>query len=283
MIGSLRCVPTSPGLDIAALLADFADGSGEMSDLAGAAIAAAGPVLDDAVKLTNADVTIEGAAVRDVLHKPVRIMNDLEAVAWALPHLTKADTRTLLDCDMPLKGSTLAINIGTGFGAALLVETRQGAHVCALEPGHMKLATAAAFSPGILTARLSIEDVLSGKALTNPAVLAEFWGWQQGRDSSGAGLFANARESIDGQRFIDDFSAIFGQVCGDLVLATGGWGGVYMTGSVANAWAHAANIDKFRSAFCDKGPMLARMVRVPVHHITLGWPVLLGLAAVPVL
>lgn len=280
-IGDVRAVPTSEGLDVAALLADFASTFEDRDDLEGALVAAAGPVQDGDVMLTNADVTIRAAAVRDAVQRPVRIMNDLEAVAWALPHLTVADLRTLLACDMPLAGGKIAINIGTGFGAALLLETPRGPHVCALEPGHMKLATSAACKPGTVTATRSIEDVLSGMALANTALLHEIWGVPQAAEMETRNLFSSARTSVERQRFIADFSALFGQVCGDLVLATGAWASVYITGSVASAWGQVANIEAFQKAFCDKGPMSVRMARVPVHHITAGHPALIGLAVAP--
>ena len=277
-LGHVRVVPTSAGLDIAALLSGYATTFPDREALAGAMIAAAGPVMDEHVKLTNADVTIHAAAVRETLQRPVRVLNDLEAVAWALPHLTGADVRAICACEMPLAGPKLAINIGTGFGASLQIETPHGAHVCALEPGHMKLA--AAGLPGEVTARLSIEDVLSGLALRDSATAAHFWRWNGARHA-GAELFSRAHESDDGRRFILAFSALFGQVCGDLVLATGAWGGVYTTGSVAAAWARGGDVEAFRAAFCDKGPMSTRMARVPVQHITLGHPALMGLGSAP--
>ncbi len=280
-IQDVRALPTSTGLDIPALLAHFAATFEDREHLEGAVIAAAGPVQDAEVTLTNADVTIRAAGAREALHRPVVVMNDLEAVAWALPHLTLADLRTLLACDMPLTGGKLALNIGTGFGAALLVETPRGLHVCALEPGHMKIATLAACKASPPAATLSIEEVLSGKALADPQMLHEIWGLRQAAVFDSRHLFSAARASAEHQRFISGFSALFGQVCGDLVLATGAWAGVYLTGSVATAWSHAADIEAFRAAFCDKGPMSARMVRVPVHLIVAEHPALRGLAAAP--
>ncbi len=280
-IDGVRAVPTSDGLDVAALLASFSETFEDREDLEGAVIAAAGPVQDAQVTLTNADVTIRAAGVRDALQRPVLIMNDLEAVAWAVPHLTVSELRTLLACDMPLAGGKIAINIGTGFGAALLLETARGAHVCALEPGHMKLAAFGASAPAALTATLSIEQVLSGKALADPQMLHALWGLPQAAAIESRHLFATAPASADQQRFISGFSALFGQVCGDLVLATGAWAGVYLTGSVAGAWSQAADMDAFHAAFCDKGPMSARMARVPVHLILAEHPALKGLAAAP--
>ena len=188
----VRIVHTSPGLDIAALLSGYAATFSDREALAGAMIAAAGPVMDEHVKLTNADVTIHASSVREALHRPVRVLNDLEAVAWALPHLTGADIRAISACEMPLAGSKLAVNIGTGFGASLLIDTPHGAHVCALEPGHMKLA--AAGLPGEITATLSIEEVLSGLALSDSATVAQFWRWSGAREAGTGSVLSRARK-----------------------------------------------------------------------------------------
>ncbi|MEQ9122232.1 MAG: glucokinase, partial [Alphaproteobacteria bacterium] len=57
-----------------------------------AALAAAGPRDGDAIRLTNAGWTIDPAGVRRVApNAAVAIFNDLEAVAFALPHLRADD------------------------------------------------------------------------------------------------------------------------------------------------------------------------------------------------
>jgi len=61
-----------------------------------AALAAAGPRDGDAIRLTNAGWTIDPAGVRMVAPKAaVAVFNDLEAVAFALPHLRTDDVDVL--------------------------------------------------------------------------------------------------------------------------------------------------------------------------------------------
>jgi glucokinase len=73
------------------------------------------------------------------------------------------------------------------------------------------------------------------------------------------------------------FSQLLGRVGGDLVLATAAWDGAFLCGSVARAWLEVADITAFRAAFEDKGPMRARMARVPIFVINTPEPALLGL------
>jgi glucokinase len=73
---------------------------------------------------------------------------------------------------------------------------------------------------------------------------------------------------------------MLGAVCGNLVLATGAWGGVYLCGSVVKAWLNAGATVPFHTAMCAKGAMCARMARVPVYEIAARYPALTGLSRI---
>jgi glucokinase len=78
------------------------------------------------------------------------------------------------------------------------------------------------------------------------------------------------------------FTAILGRIAGNLTLATCAWGGVYLCGSVATAWADIADIGRFRDEFTRKGPMHARMLEVPTAVIRRDNAALYGLAMMPI-
>ena len=50
-------------------------------------------------------------------------------------------------------------------------------------------------------------------------------------------VFARAAGDPAAARAVDMFTAVLGRIAGDLALATCAWGGVYLCGSVAVAWA----------------------------------------------
>ncbi|MBK9080156.1 MAG: ROK family protein [Hyphomicrobium sp.] len=269
---------------LAAWLRAYARSFADFDELAGVAVAAAGPVEDGEVQLTNAPLAIHEALLRDGFGggQAVRVINDLEAVAWSIPELIESQTAAVRTPSNALGGNLLVVNVGTGFGAAMLVKTPDGWQSVGCEPGHMKLTsclTAARPDDG----ECSIEDVLSGVALRDAATLA--WFAEPGAavtiKEDSADQFADLAQSPAGRQIISRINSLLGQVCGDLVLACGAWGGVYICGGVAAALRKQADPADFIAAFDAKGPMSPRMARVNVYYITEPNPALIGLCALP--
>lgn len=220
--------------------------------VSGAAIAAAGPVEAGPdggarVRLTNAPWEIDTQALSAALGgAPVRLLNDVEAVALALAHLVPAEVETLLPgAPAPVPLPRLALNLGTGVGAAVAVPAGGGWTPLATEAGHMTLPAGEGAA--------SVEDLVSGPGLAHLR----------------AALGEGARAA---------YSAALGRVAGDLVLATGAWGGVFLCGGLAADWHRIVEAGAFRAAFTAKGPMTPRMAGVAVHRILHPAPALLGLA-----
>ena len=124
---------------------------GRISGASACGVAVAGPVQDGRVRLTNAD----WCGAEGDLNIPVALVNDLEAVALAVPGLAAADVEWLTTASL-LADSVLCLGIGTGFGGA--VWTRDG--VEALEPGHDSLGY---FEP--LGREVTVEEVVSGMGI----------------------------------------------------------------------------------------------------------------------
>jgi glucokinase len=263
-----------------ALAAYFAD-TGPPDDVSECAIAAAGPVDAGFVRLTNASWSVSQEEAADILgHVPVVLVNDLEAVAAALPHLSAADVTVLggPDAGRDASGSKLAFNIGTGCGAAVALMCNGVWRTAASEAGHMSLScgTEASF---LVPPGATVEDVLSGAGVAALyASIAKRAGVPAPSGLDAAAVLAGAGDPVATRDTIAVLSSIIGRVTGDLVLATGAWGGVYFVGSVATAWARSANIENFRMAFETKGKMHDRMRLVPSFVITRRNAALFGLA-----
>ncbi|MEM6549542.1 MAG: ROK family protein [Pseudomonadota bacterium] len=236
-----------------------------------AGISAAGPVAGGRVQLTNAPWVVEAEAVsRHLGDVPVGLVNDLEAVALSLPHLGDPDLSALRG-GVAGPGARLAVNVGTGFGAAVAVPLGAGWTALGGEPGHMRFAPLAD-EAAALGHIATVEALLSGRGLGN---LAEALGSQA---SDSAAVLAMARSEPAAGEALRLFTQVLGRVAGDLVLATGAWGGLYLTGGVIDAWRGVAEMGPFFAQHDDKGPMAERIAEVPIWHITRKDPAMLGLS-----
>lgn len=262
-------------------LSAYRSGAGGLREIGACAIAAAGPVDGDVVQLTNNRWAIDRAKISAILSgTPVVLVNDLEAVAAALPHLASEDLTAIGAASpvRPERRTMLAVNVGTGFGAASVIWREGRWYTCPSEAGHMTLSHVAMLPA--LTADASVEDILSGSGLAR--LHERLAGGQTGSAQQAADVFAVASRDATAARTVELFTAILGRIAGDLALATCAWGGVYLSGSVATAWSAMADAGRFRAEFVRKGPMRARMLKVPTAVIRRDNVSLFGLAMMPI-
>src|SRR6185295_19138432 len=134
----------------------------------------AGPVVDGRVKITNLPwVMDEATLAKDLNLKSVHLMNDLEAVARAVPILRPGDVWTL-NAGQPIAGGAIAVVApGTGLGESFLTwdGSRYVSH--SSEGGHADFAPTNERQIGLLKYMLkrfnhvSIEQVCSGIRIPN--------------------------------------------------------------------------------------------------------------------
>ncbi|MEO1603653.1 MAG: glucokinase, partial [Pseudomonadota bacterium] len=92
--------------DMLDALATFVDATGGLEGCRSAAIAAAGPVIDGNVDFTNSEWSLSAADVSAMLGGvPVALVNDLQGVAAALPHLTRDDRCEVVQVDVSTRSS----------------------------------------------------------------------------------------------------------------------------------------------------------------------------------
>ena len=80
-------------------------------------------------------------------------------------------------------------------------------------------------------------------------------------------------------RTLDVFCAVFGAIAGDLVLTTGAWDGVFLTGGLVPKLLPSLQHSGFRQRFEHKGRFSPAMGRVPTLANVHPRPGLLGAAA----
>lgn len=252
-------------------------------------IAAAGPVVDRAVRLTNGDWYIEAAALeRKFPDAQVTLMNDFDAVAYSVPLLDSSDLLVVGAANpVVLHDEDFTIGVigpGTGLGTAGLCRRAGKLFVVGGEGGHVGFAPETDRQRRILAElgkdldRVSDESLISGPGIVNIyAAIARIRG-EKPQDMTAAGVFELASNETDttAVESIDLFFEVLGQVAGNLVLCLGAVDGVYIAGGIARRYPEMLKKSHFRAGFERKGFYRPMMESIATQLITYAEPGLLG-------
>lgn len=295
--GSIRRFANAGHDGLASVLALYLGGvaaGGARPRLRGACVAAAGPVHDGTATMTNLAWTISPQAVAAATGATtVAVLNDLQAQGHGLDRLPPGSLRAVLVArnPSPAGAARLVVGVGTGFNAAPVHALPGGGRlVAASECGHMSLpaqgpadlalAHHAAQGHGFA----GVEDVLSGSGLerlhAHVAGLARPAGAGTPAAADAAAIMAamaaggDAAAAETGRIFL----RLLGTVVGDLALVHLPFGGIYLIGGVARAFAGRLSGADFTAAFLGKGRFSALMTDFPVWLIEDDYAALEGCA-----
>ncbi len=217
----------------------------------------------------------------------LHLINDFEALAWALPQIPVADLQVLGEGDgHGLRLPVLLVGPGTGLGAALVID--QGGRV-GVQPSEAGHATLAASTPleldvvRLLQARFGHVDnerVLSGPGLVNLYdALCELRGvaprWHAPSDLVDAADAGNDPLAVE---CIALFCRWLGSFAGDLAI-TFRARSVCLAGGLAGHLDHYLREGGFMQRFLDKGVLADTLREVPVHTVEHGHLGIIGAAA----
>lgn len=272
-----------PGLET--ILRSYLEGHGGL-ECAGVCVAVAGPVANGVATMTNLDWTIDGATLRRATGaQTVAILNDLQAQGHALGKIAEANLRPIMGA--PGDGAKLVIGVGTGFNAAPVHETPWGRIVAASECGHVNMPVRSAadlrLAQFVETAHgfPGVEDVLSGRGLERLFAFVANEAGTPGERSAAAVMEGLAQEN--GKGLASDTARLFvrllGAEAGNLALTHLPFGGVYLCGGVARAFAPHLEALGFEAAFRDKGRFAGFMQNFSVCVIEDDYAALTGCAA----
>ncbi len=242
---------------------------------AAAGVAVAGPVRDGACRATNLPWLVETVALERALGCPVTLVNDLEALAWALPWLPGEAFATVFPGAPGAAGNLAVVGVGTGLGVAGLVWDGARHLPFATEAGHAGFAPADEAEWGLVRelsaryGRASRERVVSGPGLVELARLEARRtgarpGWLGDGDPAAVSRAAAAADPV-AVAAVGRFVRALGRVAGDVALELGAAGGVVLAGGVALRLRRWLEGPAFREAFLAKGRMRPLMERVPVR------------------
>ncbi len=236
-----------------------------------AALAIALQIRGTRLRMTNRPWSFDVQELRRSLGlDELRLVNDFVAAAAGLPALGDDDAEVVRG-GAPGPGHRLLIGPGTGLGAAALLDADSALErVLASEAGHMGFAghdPALERLRDVVRARwtrVSWERLLSGEGL------GVLHAWQRGGDDLlpapriSALVAGGDRAATEAARW---FSRLLGAFAGDLCLAFGADGGVWLTGGVLDGLGAGFDRPAFLEAFDDKGRYAARQREVPVRQV----------------
>ena len=207
----------------------------------------------------------------------VSFINDVEALALTLPHLTDYDLQQVHGGEPSRYGTKVAINAATGLGVAALVHTGsewlavggEGGQVAFLAqpPGEFEVHQAFPSK-----SEVSADDVFSGRGLVALyTALAASKGAPatatSARSIAAAGL---NREDAVAVELLDLMATWLGRFAGDLALIYGARGGVYLAGGLAANIVPTLSTDGFSDAFAAEGKRRDYLATVPVNVVKTG-------------
>lgn len=249
-------------------------------------------VTGDRVQMTNHawvfSIEALGAALGT---ERVRVLNDFEALAHAVPALRPDDLRAVGGGTAEPDRALAVIGPGTGLGVSGLVPDGHGGwRVIVGEGGHVTLAAANAREASLLAVlrerfgHASAERALSGPGLVNlyealcvldglaPEPLDAAQIVQRAIESPSTPAQAACAEVLQ------TFGALLGTVAGNLALTLGARGGVYIGGGIVPRLGKRFEQLPFRARFEAKGRFGPYVAAIPTWVITAESPALLGAA-----
>ncbi len=279
----LRTYPTKAYTSLRALLESFLEEAG-VKDLEALCLAVAGPVLKGRVDMVNVGWKFSEGDLSRYFHTKVKILNDLESLAFAIPHLSSKAFFPLFKRRAEPQGNIGVIAAGTGLGQAMLIRKGAlGAVPVATEGGHTEFAADREEEWLLykwLKARyghVSLERVLSGPGLENIYRFLQEW-----HGETGPGLSAPeiTRLALQGESLaaeaLDIFVRLYGREAGNLALRCMATGGIFLGGGIAPKILVFLQRDSFLKAFLDKGRLRWFVEKVPVKVVRHPYAVLQG-------
>lgn len=253
------------------------------------AIAFAGPVQGEVLKLTNNPWVIRPALMSERLGvERFTIVNDFGAVGHAVATLGQEHFRHICGPDRPLppRGVISIVGPGTGLGVAILARKGDSYDVIETEAGHVDFAPLDSLEDRILVElrqsfrRVSVERIASGRGLWN---LYETLGTIEGKsltlhDEEELWRAAMAGSDSLAIASLDRLCLTLGAAAGDFALAQGAVA-VVIAGGVGLRLADYLPRSGFRDRFIAKGRFERRMDDMPVKLVTYQQPGLLGAAS----
>jgi glucokinase len=269
----------------------------------GAVFAVAGPVVRGRAELTNLGWVVDERTLAAALDIPViRLLNDLVALAYAVPRLSPDAVRTLQRGEPSKCGAIAVVAPGTGLGEAFLTWDGSSYRAHPSEGGHADFAPADALQEELLTwlrgrfDQVSFERACSGSGLPNlydflkerGAAPEEPWLAERLAASDDRSpvivdaAFDERAPSALALAALELFAMILAAEAGNAALRLLATGGVYLGGGMPRRILPLLERPSFVERFRQKDRMADLIAQIPLHVIVARGVALRGAAHVAV-
>jgi glucokinase len=253
-----------------------------------AVLAIAGPIKGDEIPLTNSHWVVRPKTMISELGlDDVLIINDFEAQALAIAHLTGDGRETIGPELETLVASRAVLGPGTGLGVAGLVHAQHAWFPIPGEGGHIDIGPRTVRDLQLwphleaIEGRISAEQILCGRGLQYLYhALCKVEGIEPTLKEP-ADITTHALAGTDklAEETVSLFVTYLGRLAGDVALLFMARGGVYLSGGISQKIIPALKKPEFRAAFEDKAPHSAMMRSIPTYVVTHPLAALEGLSS----
>jgi glucokinase len=257
----------------------------EAITVARASFGIAGPVVEGVARTTNLPWVVDAQATSAQIQAPVRVLNDLAAIAHAIPFLPSSDKETLNAGKPAARGNLAVVAPGTGLGEAFLTSSGNRYHVHASEGGHASFSPANRLQAELLVflqerfGHVSFERVCSGSGIPNlysflketqkypePAWLAELLAQTDDPTPLIVKIGVESRAEIS-VATLDLFAEILANEAANMALKILATGGVYLAGGMPGRILSFLRKPQFLQSFMHKGRFSEMLKNMPVQVV----------------
>jgi len=277
----VRTFSTLDYSDLPSMIAAFLDGDDTRdASISTAAFGVAGPVIGESAELTNVPWQVHATQVAARFGMSnVRLLNDLQAMAYSIPVLREAEVHVLQEGEALRGGNIALIAAGTGLGEALLHNVDGRFMPSPSEGGHADFSARTEREISLLRhltaryGRTDVEHVVSGRGLINIHRATHTSACAAGVDLDDPGAPAALSTAALEHRCaacvetLDLFVEAYGAESGNLALRSVSTGGLFIGGGIAPKILPALNTGGFMRAFLAKPPLEEMLQRMPVKII----------------
>jgi glucokinase len=253
-----------------------------------ASFGVAGPVIGGRARITNLPWVIEEDRLRETIRADsVRLMNDLEAIAYGVTLLQGEDLHTLNEGVPVPRGAMAVIAPGTGLGEAFLIWEGGRYRAYPSEGGHADFGPNSDLEIDLLRylhkkfGHVSPERICSGQGLPNVYDFLKESGYAEERDWVAEKLSSAddptpviVTGALDHERrcelcstAVEIFISALGAEAGNLALKVMATAGVYLGGGIPPRIISLLDRGAFIERFTKKGRFSELVSRIPVHVI----------------